>query len=283
MNLGITFLIAFLLLPWQVMAQGITMTFLEGKVWAIRGTSVLPCSEGMRLLQGDILETTTPGFAQVEFNGGTIVGLGPASRVFLFKAGSNGGELVLLSGWLKGETSVKGGPFRYYTTHLGAAVKDGTLVLHGSPSGAEIFMESGSGTVAEMTAQGVMSHPVTVKSGQFLSRKSGKNIVIGARPDSVFLESLPPAFRDTLPPHLAAFQGKKAPPVGRSDHEVTYTEIKPWLTIGQAWRGGFVERFKPRLKDPDFRRQMEDHISDHPEWDDVLHPEKYPNAKQGAQ
>jgi hypothetical protein len=281
-NLGITFLIAFLLLPCQAMAQGTTMTFLEGKVWLIRGPSVLPCSEGMRLLQEDILETTTSGFAQIEFNGGTIVALGPASQMLLFRAGATGGELVLLSGWLKGETSVKGGPFRYYTTHLGAAAKDGTLVLHGSPNGAEIFVESGSGTVYEMTPQGVMSHSVTVKSGQFLSRKSGKNVLVGGRPDPVFLESLPQAFRDTLPSHLAAFQGKKPPPAARTDHQVTYKEIQPWLTIGQAWRGGFVERFKPRLKDPEFRRGVEDHLDNHPEWDVVLHPEKYANGKQGA-
>jgi hypothetical protein len=281
MNLGIPFLIAFLLLPWQVMAQGTTLTLLEGKVWVIRGTSVLPCLEGMRLLQGDILETTTSGFAQMEFSGGTVVALGPASRGFLFRAGGAGGELVLLNGWLKGETSAKGGPFRYFTTHLGAATKDGTFVVRASPNGAEIFAESGSGTVAEITAHGVMAHSLTVKSGQFFSRKSGKHAVVGARPDSAFLESLPQAFRDTLPPHLTAFQGKKPPPAARSDHEVTYAEIQPWLTIAQTWRSGFVERFKPRLKDPDFRRQIEDHINDHPEWDAVLHPEKYPNANQG--
>jgi hypothetical protein len=282
MNFGITFLIAFLLLPWQAMAQGITMTLLEGKVWVIRGTSVLPCSEGMRLLQGDILETTTAGFAQVEFNGGTIAALGPASQGFVFRAGGTGGELVLLSGWLKGETSAKDGPFRYLTTHLGAATRDGTLVIHASPNGAEIFVESGSGTVSEMSPQAMTGHSVSAKSGQFLSRKSGKNVVVGARPDGAFLELLPPAFRDTLPSHLVAFQGKKAPSSPRGDHEVTYPEIQPWLTIGEAWRGGFVERFKPRLKDPDFRRAVEEHLHDHPEWDLVLHPENYPNTKQGA-
>lgn len=282
MNLGIAFLTIFMLLPWQAAAQGITTTLVEGKAWVVRGTAVLPCSEGMRVVQGDILETTSSGFAQLEFSGGTIAALGAASRLFLFRAAGTSTDLVLLSGWLKGETSAKGGAFRYFTPHLGATTKDGTFVVHAALSSAEIFVESGSGTVSEMSTQGTMGHAVSVKSGQFLSRKSGKNVLVGARPDAVFLESLPQAFRDTLPSHLAAFQGKKPPQAARSDHEVTYAEIQPWLTIGQAWRGGFVERFKPRLKDPEFRRAVEDHLDDHPEWDVVLHPEKYANGKQGA-
>jgi hypothetical protein len=56
---------------------------------------------------------------------------------------------------------------------------------------------------------------------------------------------------------------------------VTYSEIQPWLSIGQTWRRGFVERFQPRLKDAGFRRALEDHLTNYPEWDPVLHPEKH--------
>ncbi len=225
---------------------------------------MLQCVEGMKLRPGDILESAAPGFAQLEFSGGTIAAIGPASRVYLFRAAANGGDLVLSSGWLKGETSNKGGAFRYNTTLLGAGTKDGTFVLHASPGGAEIFVELARGTIAEMSSQGSTGHAVSVRSGQFLTRKSGKNVATGPRPDAAFLESMPQAFRDTLPSRLSKFQGKK-PPAPRADHEVSYAEVQPWLTIGQAWRGGFVERFKPRLKDPDFRRAVEDHLTDHPE------------------
>lgn len=281
MNPGIALLVLVLLLPWPMAAQEITATLQEGTVWVIRGTTIMPCAEGMRLHQGDILESGTPGFAQLEFSGGTIAAVGPASRVFLFRAGGSGANLVLLSGWLKGETSAKGGPFRYDTSILGATTKDGVFVLHASPTEAEIFVESGSGNVGELSAQSSAGYSMSAKSGQFVSRKTGKNASAVGRPNPAFLESMPAAFRDTLPSRLSRFQGKK-PPVPRPDHEVSYAEIQPWLTTRQAWRAGFVERFKPRLKDPGFRQAIDDHMSDHPEWDVVLHPEKYPDAKQGG-
>jgi len=37
-----------------------------------------------------------------------------------------------------------------------------------------------------------------------------------------------------------------------------------------------VDRFTPRLKDPEFRKELEAHLGSHPEWDAILHPEKQP-------
>jgi hypothetical protein len=277
MNPGIALLLVLLLLlPLPMAAQEVTATLLEGTLRVIRGTAVLQGVEGMRLRQGDILESAAPGFAQLEFSGGTIAALGPSSRVFLFKArtGGNGGEIVLLSGWLKGETGAKGGPFRYDTPLLGATTKDGTFVLHASSSGAEIFVESSSGDIAGLSQQGSWGRAVSAKAGQFFTRKPGKDVATSARPDAAFLDSMPRAFRDTFPSRLSRFAGKKVPEPKRG-HEVTYAEIQPWLTMGQLWRRGFVERFQSRLKDIEFRQAIEDHLGDHPEWDPVLHPEKY--------
>jgi hypothetical protein len=40
-----------------------------------------------------------------------------------------------------------------------------------------------------------------------------------------------------------------------------------------AWRKGFVNRFEPRLKDPEFRKQLENHVAEYPEWLPILHPD----------
>jgi hypothetical protein len=83
---------------------------------------------------------------------------------------------------------------------------------------------------------------------------------------------MPQAFRDTLPSRLARFAGKSVEP--KADHQVTYAEIQSWLTMPSAWRRGFVDRFEPRLRDPEFRKQLELHVAEFPEWDPILHPEK---------
>src|SRR5215813_9244338 len=87
--------------------NGGSVTMLEGALRVIRGASVVKGVEGMHLRQGDILETSDNGFAQLEIAGG-IIALGPATHVLVFRqAGdkSQQSELVLLSGWLKGEST----------------------------------------------------------------------------------------------------------------------------------------------------------------------------------
>lgn len=268
------------------------LTLVEGPLHVIRGATVLRGAEGASLHQGDIIESSNAGFVQLELAGGTVVALGPSTRLFLFShparrtGGSMGdkataAELVLLSGWLKGETSPKVGTYRYATPVLAATTTAGTLVLHATGAAAEIFVESGSAGIHKVSSEGNLGGAVSAKAGQFFSRLAGRSVTTQPRASSTFIEALPRQFRDTLPSRLARFSGKLVEP--RHDHEVTYPEIRPWLTIGQTWRRGFVERFQPRLRDAEFRKALETHLHDYPEWDPILHPEKYkPKTRPAA-
>jgi len=278
-------LLLFLWQPLSVGAQEIgTLTLVEGPLRMIRGSTMLRAGEGVRLHQGDILESANPGFAQLELAGGVIVALGPSTRLFLFRhpAGRAGGkitdntaaaELVLLSGWLKGEPGPKAGVYRYATPLLAATTRDGTIVLHATVTAAEIFVESGSASIGQESPQGNLGPPISAKAGQFFARAAGKGVTTNPRPSSSFLEGMPSSFRDTLPSRMARFSGRPAEP--QREHEVIYSEVQSWLIIGQNWRKGFVERFQPRLTDPGFRKELEAHLDAYPEWDRILHPEKY--------
>ena len=270
------------LLAFPVAAQDIgTLTLLEGPLHVIRGTVVLKGVEGMRMRQGDIVETSGSGLTQMEFHGGPIVAIGPSSRLYLFRyaAGSSGGkdapgvQFVLLSGWLKAETSSRPGACRYESPLLAAATRDGTFVLNADGTAADIYVESGSGNICEVSAAGGCQYPSNAKSGQFYSRVAGKKITTSPHPSSAFVASMPPPFRDTFPSRLSHFTRK--PPEPKVDHQVTYAEIGPWLSIPTAWRRGFVPRFQPRLQDAEFRKELAAHLREHPEWDPVLFPEKY--------
>ena len=258
-----------------------SLTLVEGGLRVIRGTMVLQAVEGMRLQAGDIFETADPGFAQLEFPGGAVVALGPSSRMFLLsdragreKTGAPAAELVLLSGWLKGEINPAAGAFRYVAPALAATTGDGSVVLHAAAA-TDVFVESGSAAIGVVNPDGSVGVSSTAKAGQFFSRRAGKSVINSARPDPGFVNSMPRPFRDTLPSRLSHFADKR-PAEPRRDHEVTYSEIQPWLTAGHAWRHGFVQRFEPRLNDAEFRKGIEAHLGEHPEWDRILHPEKYP-------
>jgi hypothetical protein len=274
--------LALSLLPIPAAVQGVgSLTLLEGPIRVIRGTAVLKGVEGMHLRQGDILESGDTGFAQLEFTGGSVVALGPASHVYVRRhagdkqaAGKEAAELLLLSGWLKGESGSGAGTYRYETPTMAATTTAGTVLIHSFGDGSEIFVESGSATLGEVSGEGSVRQPAPAKAGQFFSRHAGKGVTTTTRPNPAFIDAMPHPFRDTLPSRLAHFAGKTIEP--KVDHQASYAEVESYLTMPPAWRRGMTERFEPRLKDAEFRRQLEAHVAGHPEWDKILHPEKDP-------
>jgi hypothetical protein len=273
--------LALWLLPLPAAVQGSgSVTLLEGPLRVIRGVSVLKGVEGMRLRQGDILESSANGFAQLEFAGGGVVALGPATHVLVYRQSgekTQQTELVLLDGWLKGESAATAGTYRYATPIVAALTGNGTVLMHNYEGVCDVFVESGSATIGEMGGDGGVRAPTPAKAGQFFSRHAGKTISATARPNAAFLEAMPHPFRDTLPSRLARFAGKNIEP--KPDHAVSYADVQMWLKMPPGWRRGFVERFSSRLKDPEFRKQVEAHVAEHPEWDKALHPEKQPEEK----
>ncbi len=272
-------LVALLPIPAAAPVPGVgSLTLMEGSVRVIRGVNVMKGVEGMHLRQGDILESSDAGFAQLEFTGGAVIALGPASRLYILRhsgdksaAGKDSAELTLLSGWLKGESAAGAGSYRYETPTLAAATSAGTVLIHASPDESEVFLESGSATIAEVREDGNVRQPAPAKSGQFFSRHAGKNIAATTRPNPAFIDAMPKSFRDTLPSRLEHFAGKSVEP--KTDHAVSYAEAEPYLRMPLAWRRGIADRFQSRLKDPEFRKQIEAHIAQYPEWDKILHPE----------
>jgi hypothetical protein len=282
--LGIMLLLWLMAIPAAVQGVG-SLTLLEGSVRVIRGTNVLRGVEGMRLRPGDILESSDAGFAQLEFNGGAVVALGPSSHVYIYRhpgdriaGGKETAELLLLSGWMKGESGNVGGSYRYETPTLAATTTAGTILVHAFGDGSEIFVESGGATIGDVGGDGMVHAPAPAKAGQFFTRHAGKNMATAGRPNPAFIEAMPKAFRDTLPSRAAHFAGKTFEP--KVDHAVSYAEVESYLRMPVSWRRGLAERFGPRLKDAEFRKQVEAHVAEHPEWDKILHPEKDEKAPE---
>jgi hypothetical protein len=258
--------LAALVLPYAHSQEVGTLTLLkDSPLHLIRGISVLTGIEGMRLRAGDILQTGPAGTAQtqLELSCGAIIELGPSSQLFLFSHSATATGLVLLTGWLKGETTSCS--YRYASPLLTATTKSGRLLLHATAYAAEVFIEQGAASVTSGN-----SPAVTSSTGKtFFTRRAGKPLIITDRPSQEFVTAMPVCFRDLLPSRLPRFTGAK-PTVPKSDHSVTYAEIEPWLISN--WGKGLIERFKPRLEDRAFRQAIEDHLAAVPEWEAALNP-----------
>lgn len=230
----------------------------------IRGVSVLQGMEGMRLRPGDFLATGSNGTAQaqLEFSGGAVVEIGPSSEVYLLSATANGAEIVVLKGWLKGETT--SGNYRYSNPLVSAATKGGRVLVRADDGSAEVFVEQGTAQISGG------STPIPSSADKiFFTRRSGKPVAAAERPSPEFVGAMPVSFRDVFPPRLEHFAGKKAPEP-RSDHEVSFADVEPLLRLPAALRRGQVERFRPRLEDEAFRKAIEAHLASLPEWKPVL-------------
>jgi len=266
--------LAFLLLPLSAAEPPATaaVTLLEGPLRMIRGVNVLSGAEGVHLRPGDILETGDKGFAQVEFTGGGIVALGPSTRLYLMRTAKPGGitELVILSGWLKGESG--GHSFVYDSPMVSAAATNGTVIVRAADGGCDLFVESGAATISEVNANGAAHSPKAAKAGQFFSCRPDRTLSPAPRPTPAFVDALPRAFRDTLPARAAALAGKPAEP--KADHAATFNDVQHWLMMPMAWRRGMASRFESRLRDPGFKKEIEAHQSQLPDWQPILNPEK---------
>jgi hypothetical protein len=244
-----------------------TLTLLkDSPLHVIRGVSMLQGIEGMRLRQGDILETgpAPTAQAQLEFTGGAIMELGPSTEVLLLSLAGTTAETAMLTGWLKGETTA--GTYRYSSPLATATTKGGNVLLHVTADTAEVFVEHGTASVGAGNAAATPSSADKI----FFTRKAGKPIVPAGRPSGEFIGAMPVSFRDEFPSRLSRFAGAK-PPVPKTDHDVSYAEIERWLT--SSWGKGLVTRFKPRLQDSAFRQAIEAHLAALPEWEPVLHPQ----------
>jgi hypothetical protein len=244
-----------------------TLTLLkDSPLRVIRGVSVLQGLEGMRLRQGDILETgpAPTAQAQLEFTGGAILEVGPSTQVLLLSQTGTTAETAMLTGWLKGETTA--GTYRYSSPLVTATSKGANVLLHVTADTAEVFVERGTASVGTGAAAATPSSTEKI----FFTRRAGKPIDAAGRPSGEFIGAMPVSFRDEFPSRLSRFAGAK-PPVPKTDHEVSYAEIERWLTSG--WGRGLVARFKPRIQDSAFRQAIEAHLAALPGWEPVLHPQ----------
>ncbi len=82
-----------------------------------------------------------------------------------------------------------------------------------------------------------------------------------------FLRDLPLAFRDPVAAAPDRLKGAKVQPV--VEREADFGDVAPWLTSNfgnQVLRKRLIARFQGRLKDPQFRKQLEARLGSSAEW-----------------
>jgi hypothetical protein len=272
---------ALLFPPLLVEAQTIGFLALaEGNVSLIRGATDYAASEGIRVHEGDILKTEAKSQAHIQLQDGTLLNLGPQTRLLLLnvppaRGAAGEAEIAMLSGWAKLTLKKSASPkaYRIHTPVAQLASEDATVVLRAGANFAEAFVETGSIKFAEMRGKELAANRRNVKGGEFVAYKSAQAIAIAPRPPPEFIKAMPRHFQDPLPVLADKLKERKIEP--KREHDVTYDEVEDWLKASLVVRKGFVKRFQPRARDPEFRAALVKNLRGHPEWDRTLFPEKY--------
>jgi hypothetical protein len=259
------------------------VTIVEGDARVLRGTTWQNLVPGAHVQESDLFDVGDGAHIQVELpRGGALSLFGPAST-YLAGTPATGGkdgaasDWTLTSGWVKVAATGGGTPIRLRTSAAVVDVADGIIVAAVQPP-ARLFVESGSARVVLPVAKGREAPARELRAGEYWVRDGDAAPRVAARVAQDFVASMPRPLLDPLP--LLAARHAGAGPTLRPAGEADFDDVETWLT--GPHRRAFVRRFTPRLADPAFRAEVEKNIVRFPEWDRVLHPEKYSTEKPPA-
>lgn len=264
--------------PYAYAADAGIVSIVEGPCRVLRDTTWYKLVPGARFLQGDILVATGPGQVQVELFAGGAFNLGAPGTLFAaavpIAADKLTGlvELSLPEGWLKLAANAPPAGFQVQMDSISLNATEAVVVMHAAPKGMELFVESGAAKLTDAeTGKGKSAAVTDLKTGDYAARSAERPLNIERRAPATFVTAIPRYLIDALPALAAKYKAAKVQLVPQQ--EVTYAEAEPWLS--GPYRKLFLKRFQSRLKDREFRAGVEAHIARYPEWDRVLHPEKY--------
>ena len=258
------------------------VTIAEGAARVLRGAVWYMLAAGAPFQDGDVIDAGDRAQVQVELaSGGTLNVVGPAALFAVLTSLRNDKqeapmEFALDKGWLK-LVSPAGAGVRVRTPSAMVAVADATIVTRQDGKLFELFVKSGSARIAETTRAGRDGAVHDAKAGEYWSREADKPFVTEKRAPAKFVAAMPRHLMDRLANLAARFKGKRT--TLAVDHEITLAEADPWLT--GPYRRTFARRLGGRLADPAFRKAVEANIAAYPDFDRILHPEKYPPPEAG--
>ncbi len=256
--------------------DGGIVTIVDGRSRLLRDTTWYKVVPGSRVRQGDIVEAIDAAQVQIEFLAGGTVYLGGPGALFVVALPIAGDKLTgtidldLARGWLKLVARAPTAGARVEFSGVVLSATEAIAVIHATPESSEFFMESGAARTAVFDAGGKPGPALDATAGEYRGRTGDRPFRVERHAPQPFVTSMPRAFEDPLPTLAGRY---KSPATLVAEREIAYAEAEPWLA--GPYRRIFLKQFAPRLRDREFRAAVDVHIARYPEWDRILHPEKY--------
>jgi len=247
-----------LLLASTTFADGAVGAFTQttGEVQILRGENYLAAEPGVEVETQDIIETGKDASAQLDMEDGSIMRLGPETRLALseYKLDSNKSVLSagvdLLSGWLRFAVSKlkPSGNYAINTPLLTIGIRGTEGTIEAQNEQGELQLHEGEVEVAGVGKEKQTLPPVRVRSGEFIQRQRGQDFRKLHEPPPEFARRLPPGVQQKLARHaLDPRQRGISPRVIRG---VTKEDAQRMLQrhpqMNQQWQHRFNQVISPR-------------------------------------
>jgi len=184
-------------------------TQMSGEVRILRGENYLAAETGVEIESQDIIETDKDASAQLDMEDGSIMRLGPETRLALseYRLDSNKSVLSagidLLSGWLRFAVAKlkPSGNYAINTPLLTIGIRgtEGTIEAQNDQGG--LHLHEGEVEVAGAGKDGQAGLPVRVRSGEYVQRHQGQGFRKFTQPPPEFLRRLPSSVQQKLARH----------------------------------------------------------------------------------
>ncbi len=248
-------------------------TSISGEVQLLRDKSYLAAAPGVDVERDDIIETGKDAAAQLDMEDGSVLRLGPDTRLALadYRLDSNhnvvSATLDVLSGWMRFAVATlkPEGSYRIHTPVLTVGIRgtEGTIQAENEQGG--VHLEHGDVEVAPRGGDLKAAPPVRITSGEYIQRARGQALVKHAQPPPEFARRMPPVMRERMVRRAHELRQRGVPP--RVIRQMTREDAKRFMERHPHMNEQMRERFRqhslgapsPRREPPSRVRQEVQH------------------------
>lgn len=231
-------------------------TEVGGKVTILRDNYYFEATEGVEVEEQDLIEVTAEGSTQVEMVDGSILRLGPESRLLLSEYQVASGEksvlaasLEVLSGWLRFAVAKlkREAKYEFNTPVLTVGIRGTEGIIEAENERGGLLLEEG---LVHVAAQGEPPGRVTsiqVAAGQFIERRQGRPFRRLHQAPSMFRARLPVRLRRKAERRVDRLVRRRVRP--RALRRMNQDDVRRYLREHAPMR----QRLERRLKRPGTR------------------------------
>lgn len=250
---------------------------LQGSAVLVRQSTRFALAEGVRLADGDIVETGVGTYVQIEFADATITALGEGTRVLLRPTlygpkSQATPRLYMLEGWLKLRyPPAHDGTFVLHTPTFVLEGKTGSAVAHVGKTTWEVFAETGA---VRLSSRGGAYGSIDLAKGEAVTlRETQDKPQVTAQLPGEVIQAMPRNFREKIPARAALYESRNVQPQVLGP--VSYEEVSAWLHAESPIRLPLSRQWRGRASDKAFRASVAANLPAHREWERVLYPERF--------